>query len=358
MHTAHAELSDSGESRVDSPADRNIWRAVDRLIDRAPALEDLEAHGLHLLAARRWRELGRPVPEPLAAAELLANMLVLGATVALERVRSAYDGPILLLKGLELAARYPSPALRPLRDVDILVERPEAAQRALIDAGFEPIGYEDAYYASRHHLRPLRLPGLPALVEVHRRPEWVTWSPAPSAEELLSDAVPSATGIDGILAPAPSHHALMLAAHSWREVPLRRILDLLDIRLLERESDRALLAEAATRWQLDGVWSTTLAAAEAVIFGRASLPWHVRVWAKDLEVVRDRTVFINHVRRVASPFAALPPRRASAAALRALAREVTPAGGESWSAKAARTRRAFANAFRRVSTHDRDRSRT
>jgi phage gp36-like protein len=335
------------------PLRRELWSAVDRLVDQAASVDDLTAHGLHLLAARRCRELGRPVPVSLVAAERSAAALQLAAMVALERIRAAYDGPILILKGLELAARYPSATLRPVRDIDVLVEDPDRAQRALIDAGFEPVGHEDSYYASRHHLRPLLSPDLPALVEIHRRPEWVIWSTAPAAEDLLPAAVPSATGVDGILTPAPAHHALLVAAHSWTEVPLRRILDLVDVRLLHDEAEQEALADAAALWQLDGVLRTTIAAADALLLERPSLPWHVRLWTGDLRSVRERTVFMNHVRRLLSPFAALPVRRAWRYAALALVKEVTPSQGESWGAKGRRAGRAVVHAFRRVSAHDR-----
>jgi hypothetical protein len=350
MH-AHA-LVDAAPAPVPTSQARDFWAAVDRLVDQAGSVDDLRAHGLHLLAARRWRRLGRSVPDWLVAAERLAAGLQLAATVALERIRAAYDGPILVLKGLELAARYPSATLRPIRDIDLLVEDPDRAQRALIDAGFEPVGHEDAYYAARHHLRPLMSPDLPALVEIHRRPEWVIWSTAPAAEDLLHAAVPSATGVDGILAPGPAHHALLVAAHSWTEVPLRRILDLVDVALLHEEAEPDALAEAAALWQLEGVLRTTLAAANTFLFERSSLPWHVRLWTGDLRSVRERTVFMDHVRRLLSPFAALPFRRAWRLAALALVKEVRPSQGESWGAKARRAGRAAIHAFRRVSAHD------
>jgi len=50
------------------------WPAVDRLIDRAPDWDALCAHRLHLLAARRWREQAREVPEWLVEAEHAASL--------------------------------------------------------------------------------------------------------------------------------------------------------------------------------------------------------------------------------------------------------------------------------------------
>jgi hypothetical protein len=330
----------------------SLWRAVDDLVDRAPTTADLRAHRLHLLAAPRLRALGHAVPDEFAAAERLAAAVTLAAEITLERAREAYDGTLVLMKGLEVAVRYPSPTLRPFRDIDVLVDRPVEAQLALIRAGFRAVGMDDHAYEDRHHLRPLRLPGLPVLLELHRRPEWVPWAPAPSTAELLSEAVDSRTGMPGVLALSPPHHALALAAHSWVGTPLRRILDLVDATLVAAEADPAEVWDAARRWQVDGVWRTTMAAADAVLFGAPRLPWHVRLWAGRLEAARDRTMIRDHVVRLLSPFSVLPLGSALGVAAEAVGRELRPAPGEAWWIKAARTRRAFRDAFKRVSVHD------
>jgi hypothetical protein len=346
LATRHRQLTASSDRAAE------LWAAVDRLVDRATSLDNLAAHGLHLFAAHRWRAVGRKVPEALVDEERRAGAVLLAATIALEQARAAYDGTMVLMKGMEVGVRYPDPILRPLRDVDLLVDRPDRAQRALVAAGFEPVGRDDAYYARRHHLRPLALPGLPIVVELHRRPEWVGWAPPPSAPELLSEAVPSVTGIDGVLAPSPAHHALLVAAHSWAGAPLRRILDLVDVTLLAGgDFDRAELWEAARKWEVDGVWKTTSAAADAVLFGGPSLPWHVRLWARDLADVRERTVFTNHVRRIASPFSALPVRRALPAAGRAAGHAVRRAEEDTWRSKLRRAARALRHASQPVSRH-------
>src|SRR5262249_29451271 len=161
---------------------------------------------LHLLAARRLRARGLPVPDDLAEAERSAGLMTLAVPSVLRRIRAACDGPVVLMKGYELALRYPDPALRAFSDIDILLEDPEAASGALRAAGFQPTDFEDAHFEGRHHVRPLVLPDMPLVIEVHGRPEWVSWSPPP-ARLLIDSAVPSRTGIDGLLAPAPAHHA-------------------------------------------------------------------------------------------------------------------------------------------------------
>lgn len=332
-------------------SDGDIWASVDRLIDRTPGLPDLRAHRLHLLAARRWRALGRPLPPDLLAESHTANLFTLVAPVILERARAAYEGRMVLIKGLEVAALYPDPALRPFRDLDLLVADAAEAQRALISAGFQPVGNPDAYYADRHHLRPLCWPGLPLVVEIHKRPEWPTWTAPPANEEFLSAAIPASVGVDGVLTLAPSHHALVLAAHSWSEAPLRRALDLVDVAAVSAGQDRDELCRLARGWGIGGVWDATIAAADALLFD-ARTPWAMRLWARDLLCARDRTVVENHVGRLVSSFWALPPRRALRVSAQALVREVRPAPGESRRAKLARACRAIWNAFAGLSEHN------
>jgi len=330
-----------------------VWRGVDRLIDRAASLSDLAIHRLHLLAGPRLRAQGEPVPVELVNEERLAALRTLVAPMLLGRVREAYDGPIVLMKGLEIAASYPDPALRPTRDLDLLVGDPDGAQRALLAAGFEPIGGPDSYYELRHHLRPLILPGSPLMIEIHRRPEWVKWGKAPEVAELLEAAVPARAGVEGILALPPAQHALVVAAHSWSEVPLRRALDLVDTTLLASEADPAELDALARRWGIDRLWSSTESASAALLLGDP-MPWSLRTWARDIRDVRDRSVLENHVRRVVSTFWALPPHRAVGAAGRALVSEVSPAPGDSWGTKLRRTRRALRNALSPLTHHDGD----
>lgn len=330
-----------------------LWEGVGELIDRAASPLDLRAHGLHLLASERWRTHGRDVPAELGMQELIGIQRTVDAQEVLRRARDAYDGTIVLLKGPEIATRYPTPALRPFSDIDLLVDDAERAQRALVDAGFAPIGPAgDSYYDGLHHLRPLRLDQRLPFVEIHRRPNWIEWIDPPSTPELLETAVASSTGVDGLLALPPAHHALAIAAHSWGERPLRRMLDLLDVELLIAETDRAEVDRLAEAWGLDRLWSTTLAVADALFIG-GERPWPLRLWARDLERARSRTVVEDHLRRWLSPFWALPAHRAVAATLIAVHRGLVPAPGESWSNKLARMREALTHPGRSTEAHRR-----
>jgi Uncharacterised nucleotidyltransferase len=322
-------------------------------VDRAPSLDDLRAHRLHLLAAWRWRRLGRPVPAELVDEERFGATFAMAVQSVLERARSAVEGPIVVCKGPVLAALYPDPALRHFRDLDLLVPDADAAQAALLGAGFQPVANDDSYYAGRHHLRPLVWPRLPLVVEVHRRPQWPTWSQPPSTEEVIAAAEPADVGVEGVLAPVPAQHALLVAAHSWAESPLRRALDLVDVAALVSGVDRSQVRQLAREWDINGVWDTTTAAMDALLY-EGRVPLSMKLWARDLHGVRDRTVIENHFRRVVGSFWALPPHRAARVAFGRVLDAMRPEVGESWRQKLSRSALALRHPFTRLSDHHSD----
>jgi hypothetical protein len=326
-----------------------LWAAVDALIDRAPSLDGLRAHKLHLLAARRLRAAGHPVPAALALDERRSAVNALTAPALLRRVRAAVDGPIVLIKGPEVAARYPDPVLRPYGDLDLIVPDAAAAQRALLADGFVAIG-DPRLYGGIHHERPLTLPGLPIWIELHSCPKWPEGLTPPPPEELFEAAVPSATGVDGVSAPDPAQHALILAAHSWAHDPLRRVGELVDVAAVSDGIDDATLRALAASWELRGVWRTTERAAAALTgTGRTTLP--LRTWARHLPAMRERTVLETHLDRWLSGFWGLPAGLALASTRSAAAGALSPADGEPPAAKRSRTRRALADAFVAQSRH-------
>src|ERR671918_2916762 len=117
-----------------------LWGGVDALIDRAPTADDLRGHRLEVLAAKRFRARGLPVPLDFVSQERSAAIVALSAPLVLRRVREAYDGPVVVLKGPEVAARYPDAALRAYGDVDLLVPDALGTHRILLDAGFQLVG--------------------------------------------------------------------------------------------------------------------------------------------------------------------------------------------------------------------------
>ena len=328
-----------------------IWAAVDRLIDAAASPRDLRAHGLHLLAVRRWRAQRRPIPPELVVAERGASFVALAAPAVLAETRAAYDGAIVLLKGPELAARYPDPALRPYGDLDLLVADAETAHAALVAAGFIPVGLPppDGF----HHVQPLQSPRFPLRVELHTRPSWVEGAEPPPFDELLALARPAASGANGIVAPTSAHHALLLAAHAWTHEPLGRISPLVDIALVASECNPGEIEALAARWEATRLWRTTIAVVDFLLFGRAELPVVLRPPARKLARVEERTVLQSHLYRAVAPFWVLPAGGALRTSAAALAHALRPAPGETWPHKGRRAMVALRHMSMRRSDHER-----
>jgi hypothetical protein len=333
-------------------ADGGLWEAVDAMIDRAPSEDDLRSHRLEVLAAKRFRTLGRPVPPDFAAQERFAAIACLTTPLVLERVREAYDGPAMVVKGPEVAARYPDPALRGYGDIDLLVPDAAAAQRALLAAGFQLVG-DPELYVDIHHLRPVLADGVPLAVEVHSRPKWLDPLAPPPTGLLFESAQASASGVAGILAPSPAQHALLLAVHSWAHEPLRRLRDMIDIAAVAATADHAEIEALARTWGVERIWRTTIAAIEALVADRGR-SWALRMWAQNLERVRERTVLENHLQRWLSDFWAIPPLDAARSLPRTFLQEIGPEGEERWRDKLSRMVLAVRHASRRRSQHDRE----
>jgi hypothetical protein len=329
-----------------------IWDGVERLIDAAPGLRDLQAHGLHLFAAQRWRAVGVPVPQELAWAELWAEFRINAARALLERIRTAYEGSIVLIKGLAVATAYPDPALRPFLDLDLLVDDPPAAGAALTAAGFEPVRAR-IHPDTVHHLHPLQLPGSPLSVELHKYPKWIEGFPVPSFDELIAGCEPGTFGVEGILTLRPAYHALVLTAHLWTHDPSARLLRFLDIALLSEAAPSGELDRLVDAWAMRRPWIATTSVADAV-FRRAEEPLSMRLWARNLKTAREPSVLEMHVARFLSPFFVLPARRAVWAAGRAAAGLFRPQPYEAWGAKLKRTAQQLRHPAMRRSAHGRD----
>jgi hypothetical protein len=328
--------------------DASLWGRLDALLECAPRDSDLRFHGLEQLAARRSRLLGGNRAEGIAA-ERTAAATSLIAPLVLQRVIAAVDEPVVLMKGPEVAQWWQNPLTRSYRDVDVLVQDSEATWHTLREAGFQPTG-DPELYLGIHHLRPLVWPGLPLVVEVHHEPKWIEGGTPPTAE-LLRTAVPSATGIPGVLALEPARHAVVLAVHAWAHVPLGRLGRLVDVAALAQGADRDELARIARAWGVGRLWRTTQAAIDS-LFGDRRRPLVGHVWARHLWGVRERTVLERHLERWLGPFSALPPAQAAAATRRNLAYQFALADGETRPQMIRRSARAAADAFKRLSEHE------
>jgi hypothetical protein len=235
----------------------NLWKTIERLVDDAANPAAIQAHGLQLFAARRWRAVGRAVPPAWIEAERASAIATLGVPSLLARVRASLPGPILLLKGAEVATRYPDPALRQMGDLDLLVPDAPAAARALRDAGFAP-AVGEAESARPQHLPPLSWPRSPLPIELHHAPPVPPWSSPPPVAALVAASVQSTVCVEGIRTPDPASHAVLLAAHAWLHFgPRPRVRDLVDVAVMAEELDREQLQELAGVWGLARVWTVT-----------------------------------------------------------------------------------------------------
>lgn len=154
----------------------------------------VDTRGIHVLDARLvrwavWTGLGpllrrfTPPDSPLVrspdwplvvGADLAARLESAEQVEATLRILDACRGrlaPPLLLKGIALAASvYPEPHLRPMRDVDLLVDAAEvpALTAVLAELGFRPEVSHDRY-EGHHHARPMTHPRSGVCIEVHHR---------------------------------------------------------------------------------------------------------------------------------------------------------------------------------------------
>ena len=330
------------------PHDLGLWDATDRLL-ATMSPQAVRINRVLPLAARRLRRLGNEIPRDFAHEERATRTAMMILPSLLGRIRNAFDGPMLVIKGPEVAARYPD-AARSFGDLDVLVEDARAAQAALIAAGFVEVPDPTDHFLGIHHLPPLVWPELPLKIEVHDRPKWPRELPTPPAQSLFDEAVPSFCEIDGVEAPAPHHHALIVAAHAWAHTPLRDLRDLLDVAAIADEADESELMRTAREWRIERMWNTTRSTIRWRLYG-GTPPVAVSGWARQLIGLREATVLEGHVARWASPFWLLPPVRALPVALRRVVKDVMPGEEMSWSMKARRLGRAMRHALRSKSEH-------
>ena len=264
----------------------------------------------------------------------------------LERARRAYEGPLLVLKGPEVASRYPAKT-RLFTDLDLLVPDAREARATLVAQGFGEV--EDPtnqYGVLKHHLTPVRLGELPLVIELHSKPKWPRRLREPDPAELFETAVPASVGVEGLSTPDPARHALLVAAHSWAHGALRSARDLLDVKLLAAEADRAQIAEIAAAWGIARLWASTIAAADWVFGPAEDVPRSLRLFARHLLELREATVFENHFERWVSSFWVLPPAPAAKRSAFEIVRDFQrDERGESRRAKASRVVRSVRHAF-------------
>ncbi|HXG75984.1 MAG TPA: nucleotidyltransferase family protein [Gaiellaceae bacterium] len=314
----------------------DLWSRLDAAVDRAPSVAALHHHRLHLYAAWRWRSAGRTIPPELAALERGAATLRMGLAAMASYVRHAVDGPVVLLKGADVAALYPRPELRPSGDLDVLVADAAQAYRALLRSGFREDEATPQTPTAHHHLAPLLWPGLAGRVELHSAPNWPLWLAPPPASEIIEAASGRSQAGDGILALSPAHRTAVLVAHLWRENPLGRLGQLLDVILSASHADPDAIAETMRRWRLERLWATTLAVASQ-IFADRSEQRRARFLSRPLRALHERSALEAKVAEAVAPFYGLRPPHSIVASGATVTRWLRPDQNETWRDKMRRT---------------------
>jgi hypothetical protein len=327
-----------------------LWDAVDDLLARSSP-ERAQRHGLGPLEALRLKRTGQPIPEALELEARMSMFAMLSTQPLLERVRSSCDGPLVLMKGPEIAIRYPGSA-RAFIDLDLLVPDAVRTHGQLREAGFVEIPDDDRPFRRHHHLRPLKWPELPLPMEIHDSPHWPDGLSLPPTQAILASARDSNLGVEGLQAPEPAQHALLVAAHAWAHEPLHLLRDLIDVRALISPELRPGIERTARAWGIGRLWRTTDRVTDSVLSKRR-LPPLVGLWAGHLGEMRERSVLENHLRAWLSGYWALPLPAALVATARAARNDIAPAPEEGWSDKLSRALTAVKNATTPLSNHDR-----
>ncbi len=174
------------------------------------------------------------------ATNLARNVFLLEETASVCKRLQALGVPVMLLKGMALLdSVYPHPALRPMTDVDMLVDKKHLASVRRILAtefGYLDGGYESAAAERLYGRTTVRKRGAPShlgqvLLELH-------WSVAPMeyvwkgrsspVRSLWSAARPMAGDFGGALKPNDADHLSYLALHNSIHC-FDRIIGLVDV---------------------------------------------------------------------------------------------------------------------------------
>ncbi len=155
-------------------------------------LREAEEQGLAPLLHKHLAAAGCAIPEHcrrrLHSLYLRSRQANAIRNRSLLKILQAFRGEaveVLLVKGIALANLvYGDPALRPMRDIDLLIKTEDAgrAEALLFSLGYGHEGGEDVP-ADYYHLRPAvkTMEGLPVTIELHRglfppHPDYPVWS--------------------------------------------------------------------------------------------------------------------------------------------------------------------------------------
>lgn len=275
-----ASLEELGAAAVAWAAETGLGPLLARVVARDPAAR----------ASRLW---------PLVqGVDLTARFLAAQQVEAMAEILDACAGrlrPPVLLKGVSLCERlYPEPHLRPMRDLDVLVEK-EATRN--VEAILARLGYRQtwtrprAFYAAHHHSAPFVHPHTGVWVEVHH----------------ALFAARSALGEEPAF--AADNVRAQLRPCRFRERPARRL------------SDELHLVHLASHWARGlRVIGGMIAMADAVFLlrDRTALDWgRILAWTRGSPVAGHLRLLLSYLDR--HRLVAVPPE-----VLRTVASRRTP----------------------------------
>lgn len=214
----------------------------------------------------------------------------------LERIHALDVGPVVVLKGPEMASRYPHPSWRRSGDLDLFAADAPEVQRRLLAGGFEP-AEEELAFRNLHHLVPLQLPGFRVAVEVHHGLGWPAGAREPPPAAVVATAVPAWSDDRFLALPAELALAHQLQ-HAWHAVPFGTVRDAVDLVALRDRCDPGRLERDLRSSGLWRLWTATERVAEhALGVTGASRPLVPRVVARPLLGRRDETMRLVVPRR-------------------------------------------------------------
>jgi hypothetical protein len=125
---------------------------------------------------------------------------------------------------------------------------------------------------------------------------------------------------------------------------------LLDIALVAADAESTDLRRLAERWGASELWVATVAAIKA-LFGGSRRPATLRLWARQLASVRERTVLEARLTSWLGPLWCCSRWQGIRVGTAALAADLRPLPEEGWRDKLVRARLALANARTGASHH-------
>lgn len=177
-HLAVLELPPAGHTELKREAERSFGPALGKT-SWQELVSDAERHGLAALLFKHLHTLDIDVaPEArqqLQSLRIRHRRANAARAEAVEAILCSFDEVgirAVLLKGAALVSEiYPEPSMRPMSDIDILVDgsQAEAAQRCLLESGYGAEAAKTGTLFDHHHLpmASIEIDGVAIHVEIH-----------------------------------------------------------------------------------------------------------------------------------------------------------------------------------------------